>query len=231
MPIRAVTFDAVGTLIELARPPGEVYATMARHFGAPGDPEPLQAAFRQAWRRTPPPADVEGPRSDDDRRWWHALVSQTLALAGCAVSDFEGYFERVYRYFERPEAWKVRPGVPGALTALASAGYRLGVLSNFDGRLHGVLRALELRRHFEAVIVSSEVGANKPSPRIFAAALEAFGLNAPELLHVGDDPALDGAGARAAGLEALVLDGTPDDVAQVLRHLETSAGRGAGSCA
>jgi putative hydrolase of the HAD superfamily len=48
--------------------------------------------------------------------------------------------------------------------------------------------------------VSCEVGAEKPSPRIFAAALDRFDARAEHVLHVGDDPQADWAGGKAAGM-------------------------------
>src|SRR5205823_14949306 len=110
MPLSVVTFDAVGTLIELTRSPGAVYSEVAREFGQEWDPVKIEDAFRRAWKDTPPPADVTGPRPDDDRRWWHALVARTLALAGRSLPAFDGYFECVYRRFEHPGIWRARPG-------------------------------------------------------------------------------------------------------------------------
>jgi putative hydrolase of the HAD superfamily len=200
-----VTFDAVGTLIELTRSPGTIYSEVAREFGQDWDAARVQQAFRRAWKETPPPTDVAGPRPDDDRRWWHELVARTLALAERSLPAFDDYFERVYRQFEQPGIWRARTGAEEVLGTLQRSGARLGVLSNFDGRLHTVLRILELAPYFEHVIVSSEVGANKPSPAIFRTALARFGVTPSRMLHVGDDPDLDGKGAAALGISAFLV--------------------------
>jgi putative hydrolase of the HAD superfamily len=205
MDISVVTFDAVGTLIELTRPPGAVYSEVAREFGQEWDSAQVQQAFRRAWKQTPPPADLTGPRPDDDRLWWHALVARTLTLAERSLPAFEDYFERVYRRFEQPGIWRARAGSEEALQRLSQAGLRLGVLSNFDGRLHAVLRILGLAPYFEHVIVSSEVGANKPSPLIFQAATARFGVAAGQMLHVGDDPDLDGKAAAVLGIRTFLV--------------------------
>jgi putative hydrolase of the HAD superfamily len=209
MHFSVVTFDAVGTLIELTRPPGTIYSEVAAEFGQDWDAVRVQQAFRRAWKETLPPADLAGPRPDDDRLWWHQLVARTLAFAGYSLPAFDIYFERVYRRFEQPGIWRARAGAPEALEALSGARLRLGVLSNFDGRLHAVLRALELAPYFEHVIVSSEVGANKPSPLIFQAALARFGVPASRMLHVGDDPDLDEKGAAALGIKTFLV-GEPE---------------------
>jgi putative hydrolase of the HAD superfamily len=83
---------------------------------------------------------------------------------------------------------------------------RLGVISNFDRRLYDVLLHLGVRDAFEHVIISSEIGAQKPAARIFLEAARRFDVGVHEILHVGDDPESDFGGARAAGLHALLVD-------------------------
>jgi putative hydrolase of the HAD superfamily len=223
MRFSVVTFDAVGTLIELTRSPGTIYSEVARDFGQDWDAARVQQAFGRAWKETLPPADLAGPRPDDDRLWWHQLVARTLAFAEYSLPAFDSYFERVYRRFEQPGIWRARAGANATLKALSGAGLRLGVLSNFDGRLHAVLRTLELMHYFEHVIVSSEVGANKPSPLIFQAALARFGVPASRLLHVGDDPDLDEKGAAALGIKTFLVEGPEHDLSRIRDVLDLPA--------
>ena len=58
----------------------------------------------------------------------------------------------------------------------------------------------------ECVIDSGDVGVSKPDPRIFRIALEAMALHAADVWYVGDTPAIDVTGARAAGLVPIVMD-------------------------
>jgi putative hydrolase of the HAD superfamily len=92
-----------------------------------------------------------------------------------------------------------------ALAQLRKRGLRLVVVSNWDCSLRDVLAELGLRGVVDAVVTSAEVGAPKPDRRIFEAALAAAGCAAAECVHVGDSPAADVAGARAAGIRALLL--------------------------
>ena len=64
---------------------------------------------------------------------------------------------------------------------------RLGVISNFDSRIYGVLRSLDIGQFFSSVTISSETGFAKPQPEIFAAAVEAIGIPANRILLVGDN--------------------------------------------
>jgi putative hydrolase of the HAD superfamily len=143
-----------------------------------------------------------------------------LSLAGYAIPDPEGYFEAVYREFGLPGAWQLRPGAKVVLEELYRSGIRLGIVSNFDRRLYRVLDELGIRSYFEQVVISSEVGADKPSPKIFKEALSRFKVPADEMLHVGDDEVTDGAGARAAGIPAVIVDGSEHSFDQVFARIK-----------
>ncbi|MGA8657795.1 MAG: HAD-IA family hydrolase [Chthoniobacterales bacterium] len=217
--IRVVTFDAGNTLISLRKPPGLTYAEVGRRFGYRLDPERLECAFRRAWRESPTPLDQNGPRPDDGRGWWRQLVARMLSCAGYEIRDPDWYFEAVYREFGLPGAWELRPGAKALLEELYRLGLRLGIVSNFDRRLYGVLDDLGIRGYFEQVVISSEVGADKPSPRIFQVALDRFQVQPEEMVHVGDDDATDGAGACAAGIPALIVENAEHTLDQVVERI------------
>jgi putative hydrolase of the HAD superfamily len=102
--------------------------------------------------------------------------------------------------------------VAGTLARLRHAGARLVVVSNWDVSLHEVLARTGLAMLVDGAITSAELGAAKPAPAIFARALELAGGVAPaRALHAGDSVEADVAGARAAGIEAVLVvrDGTP----------------------
>jgi putative hydrolase of the HAD superfamily len=206
MIIRVVTFDAVGTLVRLIVPPGWIYAETANRFGYNLDPSRVQNAFRIAWRTLPPPPESGGPHPDDDRGWWRRLVAKTIGDAGYEIDRFDDYFTEVYETFARSGVWELCPGVPFVLTQLSRLEIRLGVISNFDRRLYDILAHLGVRDAFEHVIISSEVGAQKPAARIFLEAARRFDVSVHEILHVGDDPESDFGGARSAGLRAFLID-------------------------
>jgi putative hydrolase of the HAD superfamily len=206
MIIRVVTFDAAGTLIRLVAPPGWTYAETAKLFGCNLDPNRVQNAFRIAWKTLPPPSESCGPHPDDDRGWWRRLVAKTIDEAGYKIDRFDDYFTEVYETFARPGVWELFPSVPLVLTELNRLKIRLGVISNFDRRLNDVLLHLGVRDAFEHVLVSSEIGAQKPAARIFLEAARRFDVGVHEILHVGDDPESDYGGARSAGLRAFLVD-------------------------
>src|SRR6185369_3755546 len=97
--------------------------------------------------------------------------------------------------------WTV--AVEGALETvrdLKRRGYRLGVVSNAEGRVERDLIGAGYDGFFETVIDSSVVGVEKPDPAIFRLALERLGASPDGTVFLGDVPAVDVEGARAAGI-------------------------------
>jgi putative hydrolase of the HAD superfamily len=95
--------------------------------------------------------------------------------------------------------------VEATLRSLHSAGLRLFVLSNNDERLYSILDGLGIGRYFEAVFVSAELGAEKPSNRIFEFVQEWIKVEPQKILHVGDNPQEDVQGAMRAGWHAALV--------------------------
>jgi putative hydrolase of the HAD superfamily len=101
------------------------------------------------------------------------------------------------------------PDAVPALQELRGRGLTLIVVSNWDCSLETVLEACGLRPMLDGVVSSAGAGSRKPEPEIFRAALELAGCAPEEALHVGDTPDEDAAGARAAGVRALIVDREP----------------------
>ena len=113
-------FDAAGTLIETARPVGEVYSKCAREHGVAISAARLDDAFRRILTQAPPMLFADAP---DDRipeleaSWWRGLVRSTfLAADGTArFRDFNQFFADLYAHYSGPGAWRARPGAQEAL--------------------------------------------------------------------------------------------------------------------
>jgi putative hydrolase of the HAD superfamily len=204
--IKAIFFDAVGTLFYLTKTVGHHYALAGAEIGIHLDAQQLDRAFASAWARMPRRSAIDGPRQNDDRDWWRQVVNLVLDEVAPALGklDRDNFFQIAYGHFAEPGVWELYPDVPGVLGALQPR-FQLAVLSNFDGRLRLILRQLNLSRLFSHIFVSSELGADKPDPEIFRRALRLINLQPQEVLHVGDDPERDWEAARAAGLLAFEL--------------------------
>ena len=122
-----------------------------------------------------------------------------------------------------PECLAVFSDVRETLDALRAAGYPLVIISNWPHGLGHFCAELGLLEHFDAVFCSAEVGAAKPDPRIFAAAVAHLGVAPERILHVGDTVVDDYEGGRAAGLRTVLRErgsGTADRVEHVIRGLD-----------
>ncbi len=208
--IRGIFFDAAGTLIELAEPVGVTYARFGGAHGVRVSPAVIEQAFFRAWRETPAPERAEGSPApeDDDRSWWEAVARRAFGEAvpsGIPEPVFDRLFDALYRHFAQPSAWRLFDDVIPALDILRPH-YGLHLLSNFDLRLHSILRGLGIADYFQTWTLSSRVGAGKPHPRIFRHALANAGLAAENALHIGDEPEADLRGAAAAGLHAWLVN-------------------------
>jgi putative hydrolase of the HAD superfamily len=210
---KVVFFDVAGTLIRVRDGVGVQYARVAARFGVLPDPAVLAREFPRAFRAAPPMAFPGAPADAIpglEREVWRGIVREVFAGAGVlpqfAPGAFDAYFAAVYRHFAAPGVWEIYPDVLPALEALRAQGCTLGIVSNFDSRVVRILEGLGLSPWFRSVTLSSAVGVTKPDPAIFVGALAQHGIAPAEALHVGDSPAEDGEGARAAGLRAVVVD-------------------------
>ena len=196
--IRAVTFDVGGTLIEPWPSVGQVYAEIAMRFGTTGiAPEALNRQFAVAWQAR--------RRFDYSRSSWRELVNQTFAGAGAEPPGL-ACFDAIYQHFATPFPWRLFEDVLPALAALKARGFKLGVVSNWDERLRPLLQELQLDVHFDALVISHETSCAKPAPEIFRRAARALNIPPQSILHIGDSPTEDVAGAKAAGMNAVLLD-------------------------
>lgn len=228
---KVIFFDAAGTLIHLPRGVGFHYQEVLARHGVLREESALARAFGEVWTQIAPPAPASGPRVDDDRGWWREVVDRVLDR--CDVSPREvdrgPFFEELYAEFIRPAVWRLYPEVTEVLGVLAQR-FTLGVITNFDGRFRSIADQLGIARYFHHVIISSEVGADKPDPLIFQRALAAAGVAAADALHVGDDPLCDWQGAERAGLSVFRLDRPRNDLRELLALVATSPRRGRPAC-
>ena len=206
--IEAVFFDAAGTLIAVNGSVGGIYARLAQAHGQTVAVADLEAGFGRAFAAAPPmafPGAVAGEIPALEKQWWRDLVFQVFSPLG-PFPAFDAYFEELYDFFAQPRAWRLYPDTRPALEALHARGIRLGVISNFDSRLFGLLDGLGIARFFDPTVISTRAGAAKPDTAIFSHALARHGLVPECAVHVGDSYEMDILGAQAAGLRPILID-------------------------
>jgi putative hydrolase of the HAD superfamily len=203
--IRCITFDAGGTLIAANPGVGSVYAEVAATHGFLVEGGTLDARFRDAFRRMRP--NEGGPATEETERvFWKTLAGDVFA--GIAEGQrFNRMFADLWETFSEARRWRILPAARETMLGLKQRGYRIAILSNFDGRLHPILEGLGFNGLAERVFISAEVGFAKPSREMFDHAALALGLPPAQLLHVGDSASADAAGALSAGWNAALLGG------------------------
>jgi putative hydrolase of the HAD superfamily len=219
--IKAIFFDAVGTLFCLTKTVGDHYALVANEIGLALDPGDLDRAFLNAWRGMPRRVPIDGPRENDDKDWWHQLVDLVLDQVAPWLGelDRDNFFEIAYEHFAERGVWELYPEVTEVLTSLQPR-FPLGVISNFDSRLRVILEYLGVSKFFRQVFISSELGADKPDPEIFRRAIKMTSFPPTDVLHVGDDPERDWKAASAAGLSIFRLDRRQNSLRDLVAFLK-----------
>lgn len=206
--ITSIFFDAAGTLFTVNGSVGEIYARIAREHGKEVAVKDLEAGFRRCFADAPQmafPGAAPEAILDLEKKWWHNVVHGVFAPLG-PFPRFTEYFDALFSYFARTDAWQLYPETVQTLTTLHERGLRLGVISNFDSRLFGLLDGFDIAHFFDPVVISTQVGAVKPEVAIFMQALAAHSGRAEEALHIGDSPHADIVGAEAAGLTPVLID-------------------------
>ncbi len=208
--VRAVLFDAGGTLIHLdgervSRAAGLDYDAVA--FGRAHG-----AALDEVRRWV-----LANPQSTDSERM-PRFLGTILAGLGVSESGRRRAVGAIAAEHERSNLWsRGAEDAAATLEALRSRGYRLAVISNADGRVRSLLEGAGLSPFLEFIVDSAEIGVEKPDPRIFHAATSRLALSPSACVYVGDIYEIDVLGARGAGLEAILIgEGeAPADVRRV----------------
>ncbi len=202
--VKAITFDAGGTLLFPHPSVGEIYAEVMMRHGVVVAAELLEAAFHETLSSAIQRPRVSKPGEHSDRIWWREVVRETLADLG-EPDDFDAMFDDLWQEFAHPSRWRLCEGALGTLATLRARGYRLALLSNWDDRLRGLVAGLKLEPFFEHLIISCEVGSEKPDGGIFSAAQRALAVEPADILHVGDSVHHDFGGATTMGWDCVIV--------------------------
>jgi putative hydrolase of the HAD superfamily len=152
--------------------------------------------------------------ADVGHRFWYAYNRSYAQAVGVTDDRVEHASAVLLEEFGRGGVWtREIPGARDALRAIAATGVAIGIVSNADGTVEEQLRADGICQvgpgpgvEVGAVVDSTVVGVAKPDPAIFHHALDRLGVRASGAIHVGDMPAADVEGARAAGIRPVLVD-------------------------
>lgn len=199
-PPRAVTLDLFGTLVDFSvrRDEPPLVEDLLAETGTRLDPE----AVLETWMRTSLAERAKTP---------FRSVRSTLAHGARVVADRHGLDIDPARWASLLEAlWASRPlheDVGTALDLLDDVGTPRAIVSNLDRDvLDRVLARTSLGSRVDTAVCSEHARAYKPHPRPFRMALSELDVRPDGVVHIGDRPGEDRAGARAAGMACVLVD-------------------------
>jgi len=206
--IRAVFFDLYDTLIGFD-PPREVVQSRAMNpFGYVVDKEGIDAGYKMAdalmaeqTAQAPLSALSAEAQSDFFSRY------EQLVLRGAGHEVDLQISGEVWKAVRKQEyGFALYEDVTPALDDLRSNGYVVGVITNMSRPGEDVAESMGFKDNVDFTISSMDVGASKPNPKMFQAALSRAGVAPNEAVHVGDQLETDIQGAVASGINPILID-------------------------
>src|SRR5690349_4811692 len=159
--------------------------------------------LRAIERRTKKEFDEMVTTGRVDLGFWWTFYGHLLEELGVPDTDVQ---TALTRSTQNSANWdQIRPGTREALDKIG-AKYRIGVISNADGRIANVLSVCGICDCFLSVTDSGLVGHEKPHPAIFAAALKAMNTPAENAVYIGDVYSVDYVGATQSGMQGILMD-------------------------
>jgi putative hydrolase of the HAD superfamily len=208
--IELVTLDAAGTLIDHRWDPGGIASQAARTVGHLVSAEQSRAIYDQVsarFRSEQEELEKQGDRAAVRAMWQRQMAEWLTAVGGRAEDAPEvlARFEEL-AFGPRSHVFALFEDALPAIESLKKAKFRLGIISNWDHTLFGVLESLGVDGEFDFIIASLVFGTEKPEREIFMKACEQGRTDPQNALHVGDSEYDDFLGATSAGMHSLLLD-------------------------
>jgi putative hydrolase of the HAD superfamily len=201
--LHAVFFDAGDTLLAAHPTFQHRFVEVAEENGVQFEKAAVDAAYAEAIRRAKWPLDWADAAGQ--RQFWTGFYVGILADLGYS-EDLDVLAQAMYDAFSDPAGYRLFADALPVLDELERRGIVLGLVSNFEPWLREVLELQGVLDRFSAVAISGELGVAKPDPAIFRHALDEAGIRPEHAVYVGDSPDADVAGARAAGIDPVLID-------------------------
>ena len=206
--IKAVFFDLYHTLIHYYPSREEILSKSLKRRGIEAKPEELRRAIiagDEYFYRENARKGLSRRNEAETKAMWQHYEATVLKNAG--IEPSVELINHVLQDLQQTNFERILfPDVLPALGDLSGSGLPLGLISNVDKDIKPLLDKLGLSAYLKVVLTSRDVGSTKPEPRIFHEAVSRTGVEAPDVLYVGDQYEIDVLGARTAGLQGLLLD-------------------------
>lgn len=204
--IKAVLFDWMNTLTHAEPDRHEQFCQAAKELGIELSPQKVIKGVYAAGSQLPAGAPYRWRESEDPEVFirFHNIV---LSEAGVKLPR-DIVLEMLKKVSEvaRKETYVLYDDVLPTLKTLKKQGLILGLITTLSKDMNLICSNLGLDSYLDFVVTAMEVGAHKPEPPIFLAALERARINASEAIYVGDQYDTDVVGARGVGIKPILID-------------------------
>lgn len=200
--IRFIWFDLGYTLVRMNRE--EVYQKVLGDFDVYRSVEEIELAYHRTDKLFM--REYQGVLGKDSRAflpWYVGALNYKLRLSLPIEDVVQVYRKRASEY---PLQWTAIEGVKETLLGLKNQGYQLGLISNWDQTARQVLEKNGLDEVLDEIVISSEVGMEKPDPGIFRLALEKANVTSNQSLYIGDNYYDDVIGCQKVGMHCLLIN-------------------------
>jgi len=205
--IDAILFDVGGTLVDLRPTKEEIFQRHLKAHGLDIPLETLTPILAKAERRfDAQTAELNGKNEEPFWEKYDNFVLDKIEYTGERTSFSKDLSDDFARLIPQVTNWVEFPDARPLLEDLADRKFRLGVISNATDLARNVLVNLDLKKFFETVVISAEVGVNKPDPKIFHIATKELKVPPNRAIYIGDRLAVDVMGATRAGMNAILVD-------------------------
>lgn len=143
---------------------------------------------------------------EQSQRFWSWFYSRLLTNLRVSRDRHDDLASAFYERFTRLDTWHLYDDVRGCLDQLKHSSVCLVLVSNWESWLEPLLEYRKIQHYFDEILISGQVGCEKPDPEIFTQALEKSGVTANEAVHVGDSIPSDIEGAQSVGIRPILLD-------------------------
>jgi REG-2-like HAD superfamily hydrolase len=207
---RAVFLDAGDTILSPHPSFAEVFVEVMRDHGHGLEARQVDEAFEEiapffveilektgytTWSTSP----------EISRNFWGTVYA--TAFEHLSIDDPGGRMaSALYERFTRYESYRLFPDALPALNVMREGGLALGLISNFEEWLEGMLTDWDVAHLFDVLMISGKEGIEKPDPKMFEIAAERVGADPKHSVHVGDHPVLDVEAAESVGMTGVLID-------------------------
>jgi putative hydrolase of the HAD superfamily len=203
-----IFFDMGYTLVDIYPSVPQIMLRALKEIGITTSAEQLQAAWdagAQKYAQDNATATFEPSEAYDRTRELEYRRQLLVELGMPSEARARQLLERENAIYDQPGTVRLYAETSEALDRLRTAGYRLGIISNWSWNLRARCRQVGIADYFELILASAYAGCYKPNPAIFRLALDSMKVSPSRSLHVGDDYRADVLGATGAGLDAVLI--------------------------